>query len=331
MTTKRGDFTLRTGERVTASVVLAPDPARAPQLEAMLRHKGDPWNWQNARLLREPTGLATRFYVLERRGEPFANIMLAEHGGVALLGHVWTNPDDRGAGASALLMGLLLEDFAARDGRVIFLGTGFGSLPWHYYRRRGFEPIEPGSGAMARYFEAPADFEREWFAGTRVELGAIDWTHWVTAIPLFLHPAGGSVRLWAAGLFGRALPEEALLRFLRDAVPEIGPADRRAYVATLPDSGAAVGWASATAVPWFPGARIVDVFCHPDHWDCAPELLERLALPARHNLAACDPGQIEKQRALAAHGFKPVVTLSGWLEPVLPRPADPSLVLLATD
>ncbi|MCB0085234.1 MAG: hypothetical protein KDE47_30045, partial [Caldilineaceae bacterium] len=69
-----GTVTLKSGETVEAGVVKGPDPTWATQLETLLWHKGDPWNWQNARCLERALAVEVYFYVLHRGDDPFANI-----------------------------------------------------------------------------------------------------------------------------------------------------------------------------------------------------------------------------------------------------------------
>lgn len=91
-----GKVTLRSGETVEAGVVAGPDPVWAERLVKLLWHKGDPWNWQNARLLEADQGLDAYFYMLHRDGKPLANIMTVENNGVGHFGHVWTEPAEGG-------------------------------------------------------------------------------------------------------------------------------------------------------------------------------------------------------------------------------------------
>ena len=105
MYTSMGQVVLKVGERVEMGVVRGPDIQWAPRLEEMLAHKGDPWVWQNATVLREDVGIEARFYVLHRDGLPLANIMTAERAGVGIFGHVWTQPRDRRQGAASAVAG----------------------------------------------------------------------------------------------------------------------------------------------------------------------------------------------------------------------------------
>jgi GNAT superfamily N-acetyltransferase len=315
MLTSLGNTTLRTGEIVEATVVRAPDADWAERVERMLRHKGDPWNWQNSELLRGDTSVTARFFLLHRGGVPFANIMLVEEAGVALLGHVWTEPADRRTGASSILMECLLQDFAARGGRALFLGTDFDGAPWHYYRRRGFEAVEPGSHYMARYETSRSEFERSWFSAGPTVIEPLDWAHWPTAAPLCLGESGGTVRLLSARLLGRASSEGTLLPLIRDA--------RARRAAGQPGNGFVLRESVTTAVfgiacrqphPLWPETDVLDVFCHPCAWPRAGELLAALRPDGRgrRQVACVDAADTAKQALLVAAGLRPTAALPRW-------------------
>ncbi|HEU5077902.1 MAG TPA: GNAT family N-acetyltransferase [Opitutaceae bacterium] len=322
---------LRTGEPVSAAVIRGPDDEWAERIERMLLHKGDPWNWQNSELLRRNCGVGANFFVLHREGVPFANIMIIETGGVALLGHVWTAPADRGAGGSSLLMELAMNEFRARGGRAVFLGTEFDSIAWRYYRRRGFELVEPGSGYMAFYYQARtrgrrmdrddcrggegddcggggndcrggsdddcrggggSEFERDWFGASEGVIEPLDWPHWAAAAPLCLGDFGDVVRLAGVQLIGRRSSEEPLLRLLRDERGD-GAARELPKTVVLRDANgpAVLGLASRQRHPLWPKTEILDVFCHPRWWHRAPAMIAALGSQTRGGLAS--PGRSE--------------------------------------
>ncbi len=322
-------ITLKSGERVGAAIVRAPDPAWAERVETMLRHKGDPWNWQNSELLRSPVGLAARFFLLHRAGVPFANIMLVETNGIAILGHVWTEPADRGAGASSMRMNWLLEDFQARGGRALFLGTDFDSDAWRYYQRRGFVPVEPGSGYMARYFQPPAEFDRACFDARESILAPLDWPDWPAAAPLFLGDFPGQVRIAATKLVGRCLPEGPLLPILREQRRRRTAGDPAcACVLRAQPGGAVLGFASRQPDPLVPDGIIVDLFCHPHGWRRAGEMLAALGpFPSGRTVAYTDAGLAPKRAVLEAAGFLPTtISPREWAPPPHGRPVDDVVV-----
>jgi len=316
-------ITLKTGEVVQLAIVLAPDEAWAGRLETLLRHKGDPWCWQNTRLLRHETALEARFFVLHRHGQPLANLMLAANGGVALLGHVWTEPADRGAGAGGLLLDCALREFATLGGRAVFLGAEAGSLAFHLYQRRGFEPRSPGSGEMALYLQSRTEFEEEWFDPASLHIEAMDWPHWPAATPLCLAEHPGTVRIAAVGLIGPGLNEGPFLPLLREQARCTEAGQGPCATVLCHPAGGVLGFASRMPDPLWPGREILDIHCHPSCWSHTPALLGRLGPPrAPRCVAYSDRGHTEKHALLEGLGFRPATVLPDWVRDTAGRAVD---------
>jgi GNAT superfamily N-acetyltransferase len=309
-----GTVILRTGEPVSAAVVGTPDRDWAERIERMLAHKGEPWNWQNNELFRQSCGVDANFFVLHRSGAPFANIMLVETAGVALLGHVWTEPADRGAGGSSLLMERVMADFAERKGRAIFLGTDFNGTAWQYYRRRGFEPVEPASGYMEFHRQPRAEFDRDWFGATDVVVEPIDWPHWPAAAPLCLGDFGPVVRLAAVQLIGRRSSEEPLLRLIREANRRRALGEPvKALVLRDAKGPTVLGVACLQPHPFWPHTKILDVFCHPRWWHRAPDLVAALERDdTARTIAYADADHGEQRAILERAGLREKTVLPRW-------------------
>lgn len=308
------DVKLKTGETVSAAVIHGPDVEWASRIESLLAHKGDPWTWQNSELLRENTGTSAKFFILHRDGRPFSNIMLVECAGVALLGHVWTEPADRGAGASGILMELLLGDFRASSIQAIFLGTEANSEPYHYYERRGFVPIAAGSGYMVLSKDAVEKFHAAWFEDDSATIRPLDWTHWAAAAPLCLGGFPQQIRLAATGLIGRLSSEGPLLPAIRRQKQASLAGAPPCAIALSSPSGAVLGLASLLPDPIWPEQDVLDLFVHPRAWNRAAELVDWL--PPNHGracVAYTDVGALSKIEALFAAGFVAMATLPRWL------------------
>ena len=296
---------LKNGEEVRAGVVVGPDAAWAEKVEALLEHKGDPWNWQNGVVLRDDVGIDARFFLLHRDGRPFANIMTVERRGVGILGHVWTKPEDRRQGAASALLDLSLSDFSSRRGQALFLGTGFDSPTFHLYARHGFSAIEDKSGTMVYYSESKEEFECSYFKDGPTCIEPLTWQHWPSAPALFLGDFAGVVRCIRLKLFGRASPEEVLLPLLREENERRQKEESStAMMLVQAETSAVVGFATWGWHPIWPGACTVDVYCHPDFWGEASSLLSSLTLPdADFYLAYGDPGCEQKHEVLGKAGF----------------------------
>jgi GNAT superfamily N-acetyltransferase len=308
-----GSLTLKSGEKVEAAVVTAPDADWRPRLEKLLLHKDAIWGWQITQLLSHPLGVAARHYLLHRAGTPFCHIMTVDSGGVGILGHVWTQPADRGQGGASLLMQLQMEHFRAHGGQALYLSTGFESAAYRIYHKHGFESVEPQSGVMAYYKTSRVQFEREYFAPADTEIRRFDWAQWASASALFAGDWPGIVRNAAAGLLGRKLTEGALLPVVQRHHVEAS-APPRALALQKSDNGAVVGVASWSDDALWPGVRVADVYCHPDFWQRAPKLLEQLALPSsRRVIAYADTSLSAKRQVLEAAGFRVLTPLPQWV------------------
>ena len=271
-------FILKTGEPVEMGVVKGPEPDWSDRLEALLVHKGSYWKWGNEQVLRHERGIDAFYYILHRDGAPFANIMTIEYRGVGILGHVYTEPEDRRKGAASALLNRLMNHFRGRGGRALYLGTGYDSPAYHIYKTYGFESVEPGSGCMACFADSDEAFHKAYFAPGPVDLKPLQWTHWPTSSPLFVGDWPGSVRCVPFRIFGRQSTEGPALSRLKTESEnrDAGKPAVTSAVLEHRESSAVVGLSAWGPDPLWPQTVLVDVYCHPTFWEKAPELLEAL-------------------------------------------------------
>jgi GNAT superfamily N-acetyltransferase len=310
---KLADVQLKTGETVELGALLGPDASPlATKVKTLLSHKGRIWQWQIAQSLdRDQPETESRFYLLLRQGEPFANIMLVESRRIGIFGHVYTRPEERRKGAAEHLAGRLVADFARRGGRAMYLGTGYDSAAYHIYARHGFRGIEPESGYMAWFapgLERTA-FEAEAFAPSWTRHEALEYRHWPTlpALAMMYHPA--RLRIAGMDVIGPAITEGGALPVL---MAMHGEADHthdnggRAHVAVSGQSGVPVAIACATPEPHFwKQVDVVDLFCAPGFEEELPALVQALQLlPGRRAICYADLDWPAKQEILAACGFQ---------------------------
>jgi len=302
---EKGRIALASGEQVEVGVVIGPDVEWAERVEKLLGHKGDPWNWQNHEVLMADVGIDTRFYVLHRRGMPFANIMTAEYSGVGILGHVWTNPEDRGKGACSTLMNVLIEDFTSRQGKALFLGTGYDSIAYHIYARFGFKSVEARSGFMEWYATSRSEFEATYFKKAETEIQPVGWAHWPSSPALFLGDFPGLIRCAPLKLIGRQSTESPLLPLFRaEKKRQAARVKPCAMVLRNQVTTAVVGFTAWDWHPLWEGTCLVDVYCHPNYWDEAGNLLRSLSLPdAEQYLAYNDIDCRQKAKVLLDEDF----------------------------
>lgn len=298
-----GEVTLKSGARASAAVVRGPDAAWHDRLTRFLSHKGDPWNWQNSALLSHEVGVEAWFYILHRDGAPFAHQMIVERNGVGIFGHVWTDPADRGQGAATELMRVQMAHFRQRQGRALYLSTGYDTQPFRLYQKHGFIGLEPNSGYMTWTERPLAEFEADYFSPGPAVIEPLAWPHWATAPALFMSNAPGLIRCAPLKLIGRKSPEGHLLPALQ--ARESAPAAASVFVLRKPN-GAVVGLAAWAPDELSPDLICADVFCHPSFWTQASALLEHTldAAPRRRCVAYADTTCPQKVAALQAQGFQ---------------------------
>jgi hypothetical protein len=94
---------------------------------------------------------------------------------------------------------------------------------------------------------------------------------------------------------------------------ERGSAPASAWALRHTTTGAVLGLASWAWDPLWPWAVVVDVFCHPDYWDRAPELIDKITPPDdARQIAYVDENSAPKRSVLESVGFKRVAVLPGF-------------------
>jgi hypothetical protein len=306
---------LKSGEAVELGVVIGPDLDWADRIdEDLLGHKGPAWRWGNRQVLTEELDLEAYFYILHREGVPFANVMNIEYQGIGILGHVFTKPEDRRQSACSRVFEQLMPHFRDRGGRALFLGTGYNSPPYHIYHSFGFEGIEPTSGTMAYYTNFQATFEEAFFTDGPVAVERLGTSHYPVAPALFVGDRPGIVRSTTMRLFGRSSSEGPLIPLLRDELERIaGDKPVRTAVLKQQETEAVVGLATYSWDAVWPGTCVVDVYCHPNFWGQAGDLLAHIDFPKMHRYVVyCDAGFEEKEQVLTKAGYQRVATLGEW-------------------
>jgi GNAT superfamily N-acetyltransferase len=301
-----GARTLKSKEHAVAARITAPDPDWAQQLVDLLRHKGDPWNWQNAELLMRDCGVDAYFHILHRNGSPFSNIMTVLYRGAGIFGHVFTDEDDRRKGAAGMLMDNVMEHFRAASGSALFLGTGYGGEAYRMYEKHGFASIEPGSGYMAFYADSKEAFDAAYFAPGSTAIEPLTWRHWPASCALFMGEWPGLARCVPLRLYGRMSTEGPMLSQIRTEQKRRKAGEPpRVYALEHTVSGAVCGLAAWDWHPLWPNTCLVDVYCHPNHVAKAKDLYSRLDLPeAECYVAYADEACSHKVALLAAAGFE---------------------------
>lgn len=301
---------LRTGEALKVVAVEAPDDEHAGTVLNLLSHKGELRQWQfEEDFAGRAEGLRSRYYLGFLEGRAVANISVWESGPAGNLGHVHTMEAHRRKGICKAVMGAQMEDFRARGGQALVLGTGYDSPPYHIYRGFGFQSMVPQSGAMI-YLRSGAFFD-DYFAPGAVVCAAASWRDLGAVCALMALPGGDWLRSKRARKLGPNCYEAAFIEDLREAQR----GQRQARVARTP-TGAAVAYAVlAPDAAWSGQVGLLDLFVHPAFAECTGQLLADIEWPpgAVHcYLDATSP----VREALLGCGFDEVAKLSGLLRRV---------------
>lgn len=304
-----GHVELKSGEGMEIVRVTAPDAEWKERILPFLSHKGQPWQWQMETSFNEGLAGATQyFYLGVLDDEIVGNIMTTESMDppIGILGHVYTPPEHRRKGICTHLMRALTEDFRDRDGRAMFLHTGYDSAPYHIYASWGFEGYRD-TGTM-RWVREP-DFWANQFAPRPVEPSETHWGDWAGLEALSEVDEGWFVRSVYLAQHGFGGFEGQYIRVRR------GLAEGRIddFKVLRADDGAVMGYALLGRWKAFPGAPLVlDSFVHPNFVGDAVALMQSMDLPGNERvLALSEVGAVGRAQALNAVGFTEGATLAG--------------------
>lgn len=294
-----GSARLKDGGRLEIGVVEAPDAEHAEEISSFLGHKGGLWEWHIERAVAGPLDdLETRFYVGKFEGGVVSQIMTVESGGVGILGHVFTEPENRRRGACQAVMEAQMSDFEGRGGQALYLGTGFDSPPYHIYKRNGFRSVYPRQGFMS-YF-ADAHFDKRHFTAREASARHVRWGDWgpLTALTGMLKGDWLRSVLWR--IEGPSNFEGGFLELKKRLEDENDSLQARILETA---DGARVGAASLAPHPVWRGRQMLDVLCHPNFWEQAPALIDALGEGGAVH-AYADEASEAKIAALKRAGFK---------------------------
>ena len=172
---------------------------------------------------------------------------------------------------------------------------------------------------MAWYATSTDEFEAAYFGEGATEIQPLGWPHWPASPALFMGDFPGVVRCAPLKLIGRQSTQTPLLSLLREGETREGTHSRALVLQSI-ETGAVVGF---TTWDWHPRRKdtcLVDVYCHPNYWDQATDLLSALQLPkARRYVAYCDIDCEQKAKVLSKTGFSQTAGPRGRLPSTLAR------------
>jgi len=297
---------LRSGEPMAVGVVLCPDQVWANRIIPFLWHKGGAWNAHIAGALNgEIRDLETRFYLGLLEDRVICNVMTVEFRGVGILGHVFTVPDQRRKGACNCVMTHQMDDFRQRNGKCLYLGTGYDTPPYHIYRGFGFESVYAESGFMV-YTTSP-DFHQRHFVEAACAARPVQWRDWPGVNLLTAIEVGPTIRNVAYGAFGITNFEGPFCELMADLAQD--DSRRRATVLET-QTGALVGFTTLVADHrWGLQTHLLDLFVHPAFAGSAPLLRDSLELPGGKVQAHLDAHDDFRGDLLTQIGFQREATL----------------------
>ncbi len=297
---KLGDVILKTKERMEVGVITAPDERHAEEVKQFLGHKPGNYKWHIERCVTEVLdALETRFYVGKLDGHVITNIMTVEYEGVGILGHVFTRPEQRRKGACKGVMAYQMEDFRQREGRALYLGTGYNSHPYYIYHSFGFESVFSESGFMK--YHVHEDFEERYFAAASAHPKSVEWHDWPKVTALSGIVGWDALRSLAWNVYGPTNLEGGFLSFKHTLETEDSYDDAKLLISS---KGAIVGWATVNRdTRWRPATAVLDLFFHPNFADGVPALLSAVKFPDAKVQCYVDSGAEKKSAVLEALGF----------------------------
>lgn len=305
----RGAVTLKSGEEARIYQIVGPEPDWRDRILPFLAHKGPAYGYAMETAL-DPglPGLRTNFFELLLGETIVGNITTVEslESPVGLLQHVFTLPEHRRKGICQALMRVLCDDFRARGGRAMYLGTGYDTPPYWIYHSFGFRGLGD-TGYMRWLLEE--DFDARYFAPGEVTVRDSDWPDWPLLEALYLTEPGWYLRSLRFGGYGFCSyegPYVALAALQREGVV---PQSKVMVTA----GGAVVGHAMLSPQDQWRGKPwLLDCFVHPACEDRTATLLAAIEYPSGPKTQCyCDAEATARLAALEAVGFT--------REAVLPR------------
>ncbi len=297
---KLEDIELKTGEYMEVGVIRVPDKLHAEEIKQFLGHKPGNFKWHIERCVTESLDeLETRFYIGKIDGKIITNIMTVEHQGIGILGHVFTLPEQRRKGACKGAMAYQMEDFRQRNGRALYLGTGYNGHPYHIYHSFGFGSVIPESGFMK--YQVDDDFEETYFATTTAHPKPIEWHDWpkLTALSGIVGPETLRSLLWS--VYGPSNLESGFLSFKHTFETEDIYYDAKLMTT---ENGTIVGWATVSRDSrWRNTIALLDLFFHPNFVDSVPALLSAVEFPELKIQCYIDNTADKKAEVLETEGF----------------------------
>lgn len=293
-------------------VVETPDAEWLSRIVPFLGHKPREYCRHIREALEGPLdALQTRFYVGVVAGRVITEMMTVGDGRVAILGHVFTRPEERRKGACALLMSRQMEHSLQVGYEALCLGTGFDTPPYWIYHSFGFRGVAPGNGCMQWYRNS--DAEARLYRERPASLRPLRWEDWGQIDLLVLQAPEPEEELPRSPTLGIKTQSSAEGPFLELQLRRRREPVIQAQVLVTED-GIVVGWAFLTPDPrWFRDAWLADVRTHPAFHAQLPSLAASLEFPDAPVYTMLTSLAGPRAAAFEGAGFRQVAMLPRWL------------------
>jgi len=291
----------REGRPVQIGVVVNPDDETIPKILELLAHKGEIFLWQVKKLYGSEAGATeSRLFVAKRGSGIVSTAMLAEYSGIAILGHVFTAPEERRKGISSILLKLLLDDFKKRRGRIITLYTDYGGHSYRYYQKHGLIGLEE-TGIM--YFpETAPEIRKKIYSPVEAAIRSARWEDYPVITDMALDAGEFPIKVFATEAVGRPYFESHFLYLAQNR--EKDPRNCRIKVLARSSNDFPVGLACTMPDKTRPeGTYCLDCFVYPGYEDYLEELMASVALPSPV-VAYAESDNVLKKGALEKLGFR---------------------------
>ena len=276
---------LKNGRKVEIEIVRSPSPSIYARIRELLHHKPSVYASHIDDFYRNGSdglleGLEWRFHLARCDGEYVGNVCTWEYGGIGILGHVFTKPEWRGLGVADALIRFQDGDFRGRGGHIMELNTGYDSMPYRIYLKRGYTGVPGAPGSMTKCSDQGAWANLCRAGGVRPSRFA--WRHWPSANLLFLSENLSYVRAAGLGAYGPSSLEGAVIHNRERIWSDAGGLGGKVEVLETAE-GTVVAWASLLGdLNW--GRReprpVFDLFFHPSYLERTGLLMEQFEIPS---------------------------------------------------
>lgn len=276
--------------------VIAPDHYHESHIKSLLPQYSALWMWHlNLALSGRLDDLEARFYVGVLDGKLIGNVSTWECGPISVVGHLFTAKRHRDKGVCTTLLGIVVQDFSDRNGKILI--GGFKPASHRIATKLGFKSLTEKSEVM--HLELNQCFEQNYFHAGKLWCRDLKWRDWPGVSLLFGVKKGWWIRSMKHRIFG---PYDYEDYFLEDMWGmQRGVCQPKVLVT---ENGNVIGYAALTLKDskrrsfW-----LLDFLIHPAKASDVGILLDALTFPPDKIRCYVERDCCEKFDALLDRGF----------------------------